>query len=154
VPTLGDFLDRPDHRFAPWLAILDVHSEEVMNVRLFGTRLVDSFGEITGLNFLDFLQKDLRPIVGRAHKLICTIPCGWVTHARAVTTGGREVVPETITLPLLRHGTTGCVVKLTHIVHQLDYREGLVTVDKVHSEHWIDLGAGVPSAAQWPPRVA
>src|SRR5688572_22590396 len=68
VPTLETFLDRPHPGFAPWINILDFVSENEMPVRYFGTRLTDSFGEITRLNFLDFLNKDVRPLVARAHR--------------------------------------------------------------------------------------
>jgi hypothetical protein len=145
IPTLAAFLDNPEPRFAPWIYILDVVSDDCLPVRLFGTRMTESFGEITGLNFLDFLSRDVRGPIGRAHRLICERPCGWVTYTRAVTTAGRAVIPETITLPLLRKGVANAVVKLTKIVHTLEFRESLVSVDKIESQYWIDLGAGLPS---------
>ena len=150
VPSLEAFLDKAHPGFAPWLNILDFISEDEMPVRYFGTRLVESFGEITRLNFLDFLNKDVRPRVARAHRLICETPCGWATHARAITNGGREMVAETVSLPLSRDGKPASVVKLTNVIEHLNYRESLVTVDRVENEHWIDLGAGTPKASDLP----
>lgn len=147
VPTLQAFLDKAHPGFAPWVNILDYVSDDEMPVRYFGTRLADSFGEITRLNFLDFLNDDVRPTVARGHRLICQIPCGWVTQARAITNSGREMVAETVSLPLAREGRPACVVKLTHVIEHLNFRESLVTVDRVDDERWIDLGAGVPTAS-------
>ena len=150
IPSLPAFLDRPHPGFAPWLNIVDFVSESEMPVRYFGTRLVDSFGEITRLNFLDFLKKDVRPLVAHAHRLVCETPCGWTTLARAITTTGRELVAETITLPLMRRGRASSLVKLTNVIEHLNFRESLVTVDQVTSQHWIDLGAGVPKVSDLP----
>ena len=130
--------------------IVDFISETEMPVRYFGTRLVESFGEITRLNFLDFLKKDVRPLVAHAHRLVCETPCGWTTLARAITTTGRELVAETITLPLMRRGRASSLVKLTNVIEHLNFRESLVTVDQVTSQHWIDLGAGVPKVSDLP----
>ncbi len=108
VPTLSTFLDRPHPRFSPWVFILDVDSADTLTVRLWGTRMADTFGELTGLNFIDFLKRDLRPTISRAHSAICALPCGWLTSSRALTTAGREVVGETLSLPLMHKGEPRC----------------------------------------------
>ena len=60
------------------------------------------------------------------------------------------MVAETVTLPLCRNGKPASVVKLTNVIEHLNYRESLVTVDRVQSQHWIDIGAGVPDPSASP----
>ncbi|TAK99976.1 MAG: PAS domain-containing protein [Rhodospirillaceae bacterium] len=144
VPSVAGFLDQALPRFAPWTMIVDVEQRGTLPLRLIGTRLADTFGEQTGNDFLFIMPSGVRSVVRRAHQLMCTLPCGWHTESLAVTSGGREVIVELISLPLRNKGSISCVVKLAHIVAQLDYREALVNVVDLRNSTWVDLGAGVP----------
>ena len=144
APRMEDYLDRPKPEFAPWALIVDVAREEYLTIRLFGTGLTDSFGELTGRNYLDYMPAAFRPAIGRSHRVMAEVPCGRLTLASAITTGGRNVVLGMVSLPLSSHGKVGHIVKLTRIIDQLDFSEGLTGVDRVFGQSWVDLGAGVP----------
>lgn len=145
IPTLTDFLDQPDPRFAPRLFIVDVDGDGRMPVRLIGTRYAEYFGEVTGRDFLDLVAAEIRQFSICAHALVCATPCGWLTQARAITTSGREVLAETVTLPLLRRGRVCSVVKCGMVVEQLAFREAVTVVQSIHDHRWIDIGAGIPA---------
>ena len=67
-------------------------SDEMMKIRLFGTGLVQAFGEVTGHNYLDFMPNDLRGAIARSNRVVVDTPCGRFTQASAITNSGREVV--------------------------------------------------------------
>jgi hypothetical protein len=145
VPTLSACLDHADSRLAPWCLIVDVEAEHRLPIRLFGTKLAEIFGEITGANYLDYMPTKLRPEIGQSHRLICDQPCGRYTHASTVSTGGREVVLGMVSLPVSLRGRIGHVLKLTRVLDTLDRRDGIAGVRHVFRQDWIDLGAGVPA---------
>ena len=79
---------------------------------------------------------------------MATLPCGRLTLASAITTGGRDVVLGIVSLPLSSRGEVRHMVKLTRIIDQLDFREGLTGVNRVFAQSWLDLGAGIPRDSQ------
>ena len=145
VPRIEDYLDRPMPEFAPWVLIVDVERENNLHIRLFGTGLTDSFGELTGRDYLDYMPGVARQAIGRSHRTMAEVPCGRLSLASAITTGGRNVVLGMVSLPLSSHGKVGHIVKLTRIIDQLDFSEGLTGVDRVFGQSWVDVGAGVPA---------
>src|SRR4051812_44242271 len=94
LPTLATYLDHTDPRFAPWTTIVDIKAGNRLPIRLIGTRMVETFGEHTGGDFLAVMPADVRAVVWRAHQQIVSLPCGWHTESKVVTTGGREVITE------------------------------------------------------------
>jgi hypothetical protein len=150
VPTLAAALDKAEPTFAPWTCIIDMAIEEVLKIRLFGTGLVQAFGEITGHNYLDYMPNDLRGPIKQSNRVILDTPCGRLTRASAITNSGREVVLGMVSLPVAHKGVLTQIAKYVRIIDTLDYREGLSKVYRVQHQSWLDIGAGLP---QQPPHA-
>ena len=144
-------LDHPALHLVSRTFIVDVASETDLPVRLYGTRLVEVYGEFTHHNYLDMVSPELRKQVGRAHQQMCSVPCGWITSQKAVTTYGRQVTIEYVSLPLVNRGRICCVAKLAYATDTLELREAFgvplnvvsPSLDRQNSR-WIDVGAGIP----------
>ncbi len=148
APRIEDYLDQPKPEFAPWVVVVDVGKEDRLPIRLFGTGLAESFGELTKQDYLDYMPPPARRAIGISHRTMATLPCGRLTLASAITTGGRDVVLGIVSLPLSSRGEVRHMVKLTRIIDQLDFREGLTGVNRVFAQSWLDLGAGIPRDSQ------
>jgi len=144
VPKLADFLDQADPRFVPWTVIVDLRGGGFLPIRLMGTRVVDTFGEHTSHDFLGVMPPHMGQAVWQAHQQMMAVPCGWQTQSMVVTTTGREVIVDIMSVPLIIKGSKWCVAKLIHIIERLNYREALVKVIDLHNMRWIDLGSGIP----------
>ena len=145
VPTLADTLDKSDPTFAPWTCIIDMVSDDLLKIRLFGTGLVQAFGEITGQNYLDYMPNELRGPIAKSNRVVLDKPCGRLTRASAITNSGREVVLGMVSLPVAHKGALTQIAKYVRIIDTLDYREGLSKVYRVQHQSWLDIGAGLPT---------
>ncbi|NQW08311.1 MAG: PAS domain-containing protein [Alphaproteobacteria bacterium] len=139
-------------RLGPILANVVIHeliSPELITLRLVGTAVVDDYGqEITGRNYLDFVEEERRPKASRAIHLICEQPCGMLVHLRSTTHSGKILTRESIALPMRNDDGKAALVYFCSSPAReretfIDERDEL-RVMGVLQRHFIDIGAGVP----------
>lgn len=149
IPSRRDF--EPE-RIPDLLANLVIHeliSPEFLKLRLVGTAVVDDYGqEITGRNYLDFVEEHRRPKASRAIHLICEQPCGMLVHLRSITESGKVLSRESVAFPM-RDGN-GAARLVYFCSNPAVEREAffdepdMLKIMKVLDRLFIDIGAGVP----------
>lgn len=145
VPSIQEFLDRPHPELQPFIALLDVMSEDVVNIRLMGTGIVQLTGrELTKTNVLEIYTPQLRKKVGRACMAMVTKPCGQMTERLVNTASGLVVPATTATLPVLCKSGLGCLAAFTNTRESVATGDTMSVVEDILSTEWIDIGAGVP----------
>ena len=144
APRLSEALDQADPEFAPWTCVIDMISDHMLKIRLFGTGLAQAFGENTGQNYLDYMPNELRDPIAKSNRVVLDKPCGRLTRASALTNSGREIVLGMVSLPVSHKDQLTQIIKYVRIVDTLDYREGLSKVYRVQHQSWVDIGAGLP----------
>lgn len=152
IPSRADFDPGRVAGLLPNLVIHDLISPEQIRLRLVGTAVVDDYGqEITGRNYLDFVEEPRRPIASRAIFLVCEQPAGMLVKLRSITESGKMLTRESIAFPmrdddgrarLVYFCSSPAVERETYF----DERDAL-TVMKVLDRRFIDIGAGVPEFA-------
>lgn len=131
------------------LVIHELISPEHLKLRLVGTAVVDDYGqEITGRNYLDFVDEARRPKASRAIFLICEQPAGMLVHLRSVATNGTVLTRESIAFPMRDDSGTArlvyfCSNPAVERKTFYDDRDELKVMN-VLDRHYIDLGAGLP----------
>lgn len=149
IPSRRDF--EPE-RIPGLLANLVIHeliSPEHLKLRLVGTAVVDDYGqEITGRNYLDFVDEARRPKASRAIFLICAQPAGMLVHLRSVALNGTVLTRESIAFPMRDDSGTArlvyfCSNPAVERKTYYDERDAL-KVMSVLDRHYIDIGAGLP----------
>ncbi|MCR9268340.1 MAG: PAS domain-containing protein [Alphaproteobacteria bacterium] len=149
IPSRADF---DPGRIRGLLANLVIHeliSPEHLKLRLVGTAVVDDYGqEITGRNYLDFVEEGRRPKASRAIFLICEQPAGMLVKLRSTAASGKVLTRESIAFPMRDDdGRARLVYFCSNPAVEretfFDDRDAL-KVMKVLDRRFIDIGAGVP----------
>ncbi|MGE4062952.1 MAG: PAS domain-containing protein [Rhodospirillaceae bacterium] len=153
IPTLKDYLGKPHPILQPNVAIKDVIGPGHLNVRLFGTHLVEVAGvDPTGQNLMVFAGGPaMADELFRYQNAVATHPAGLASVKRAATAGGRTISFEDVELPLTPFpGGPPCLVCCLGFVEVLDYKDKMFKLLAHTSIHWIDVGWGVPAPAEAP----
>ena len=136
----------------PILSTYIIHeliSPEMIRLRLVGTKLREGFGvDVTGRNYLDFVEPARRPKASRAIFLVCEHPCGMLVKLASKTTAGVMYMNETFALPMRDNdGKARLVYYQSNSAPLAEYRDPAadkLTVLDLHSRTFIDIGAGIP----------
>lgn len=147
LPTLQDYLSKPNPLLQPNVAIKDMVLPKLLRVRLFGTRLVDVVGvDLTGMNILDFAGNEaMAEALWWYHHKAATHPVGLATVKLAATASGRTISFEDIELPLTPFpGGPLCVSCCLGFVETLDFKDPMFRFNDHLSARWVDIGWGVP----------
>lgn len=153
LPTLKDYLGKPHPLLQPNVAIKDVVAPGHLNVRLFGTHLVDVAGvDPTGQNLMMFAgSAAMADDLWRFQNAVATFPVGLTSMKRAIGASGRSMAFEDIELPLTPFpGGPPCLVCCLGFVELLDYKDKMFTLLSYTSAAWIDIGFGVPTEETLP----
>jgi hypothetical protein len=145
-PRLQDFLDTPPFRLQSEVAIVDVHPDGAMRVRLFGTGLSSLAGDWTGKDALSNFHPAARTRAMYLSSTAVTRPCGYFVK-RYLRRGVVETSCIGIGLPLLyESGDVGLVIfcSLSDRSVQLIPGDVPAVVTDAPLMRWIDIGAGVP----------
>jgi len=150
IPSRRDF--EPE-RIPGLLANLVIHeliAEDHIRLRLVGTAVVDDYGqEITGRNYLDFVEESRRPKASQAIFLVCDHPAGMLVKLRSVAESGKLLTRESIAFPM--RDDDGVARLVYFCSNPAEEREtyfdepDTLTVMKVLDRRFIDLGAGLPA---------
>ena len=149
IPNRAHFIPESIPGLLAHLGIHELISPEFIRLRLVGTAVVDDYGqEITGRNYLDFVEEERRAKASRAIHLICEQPCGMLVHLRSTTVSGNSLTRESIAFPMRSdNGVANLVYYCSGTARE---REAFVDepdelqVMGILQRRFVDIGAGVP----------
>jgi hypothetical protein len=146
VPTLCDYLDRPNGKTQPWTLIFDLEDTH-LPMRLVGTQLGNIMGkELTGTDNLLVYPEHQRADFMRRHRLLALHPCGMKSFAVSSTLKGAVIEMTGIALPLARANGAMSVVRVIEVLQAVGTGNQLAQVSTAPKPSiWIDIGAGVPA---------
>ena len=140
IPTLADFLDRPNADFQPRVAMTEIISDTDIRYRLVGTELVDGFGqERTGQNILEVAVLEMRSSMVAFFRRIIEQPCGARALIEAATNKDRDIAFETVCFPLARVQGTPVIVGCNETLNPLDFDENVIRFKAMPTVDWIEL---------------
>lgn len=101
VPQRGSFRPEDVPRILPHMVIHELLSPEFIRLRLVGSSVTADYGqEITGRNYLDFVDEARRPKASAAIHAICAQPAGMLVQLRSRNRSGRLMTRESIAFPM------------------------------------------------------
>jgi hypothetical protein len=151
LPTLRDYLDRPQPELQPWTMILDVEATS-LPVRLLGTGLTALLGfDGTGFDYVMAVREPRRAQVLARDRQCTTQPCGLRLGMHAVTQSQRTFINTVLVLPVLRAPDSYSLIRVSDFGGFVDDSVGgqAVSISHYTTADWVDLGAGVPAAPPW-----
>lgn len=149
IPHRDRFRPEAIPRLLPNMVIHELVSPEMLRLRLVGSAVIQDYGqEITGRNYLDFVDEPRRPKASRAIHVICEQPAGMLVQLRSVTRAGRIMTRESIAFPMRGDGDVANLVYFCSsparereiIGPEVDQLQ----VMNVMRRTYIDIGAGLP----------
>jgi hypothetical protein len=150
IPSRGQFAPETIPDLLANLVIHELISPDFIKLRLVGTAVVDDYGqEITGRNYLDFVEEYRRPKASEAIFLICEHPCGMLVRLQSVAESGKTLTRESVAFPM--RDDTGKARLIYFCSNPAVERETFfdepdeLQVMKVMERRFIDIGAGVPA---------
>ena len=149
IPCRRDFAPEQIPGLLANLVIHELISPDHVRIRLVGTAVVDDYGqEITGRNYLDFVQPDRREKASRAIFHVCEQPAGMLVHLRSVSENGTLLTRESVAFPMRDDGGNArlvyfCSNPAVERATYFDERNSL-KVMSVLARRYIDIGAGLP----------
>ena len=128
--------------------IHELVAPDFIRLRLVGTKHLPGFGaDVTGRNYLDFVEPARRAKASRAIHLVCEQPCGMLVTLQSKTQEGRLYLNETFALPMRDNdGQARLVYYQSNSAPLAEYRppsDKLAVLD-IHKRIFIDIGAGMP----------
>jgi len=149
VPSRSDFFPEEIPSLLQNFIMHDFISVEESIIRLAGTSFSNRYSEdITGRNYLDFVEDDRKIYAGTALLQMAEQPCGMRVLLRQITKSGRAHLSESVGFPLLNKVTGRYLLLFQHVViedspHLFEPAEQLANFD-VNKRDFIDIGAGIP----------
>ncbi|MEQ8814539.1 MAG: PAS domain-containing protein [Thalassobaculum sp.] len=149
IPRRDAFRPEEVPRLLPNMVIHELVSPEMLRLRLVGSAVIEDYGqEITGRNYLDFVDEARRPKASRAIFEVCEHPAGMLVQLRSVTRAGRILTRESIAFPMRGDGDVANLVYFcSSPARERDYTtaEGdHLKIMNVMQRFYIDIGAGRP----------
>lgn len=149
IPHRSQFLPERIPGLLANLVIHELVAPDLIRLRLVGTAVVDDYGqEITGRNYLDFVEEERRSKASRAIHLVCEQPCGMLVNLRSHAASGATLTRESIAFPMRdEDGIARLVYFCSNPAEErrtfFDKPDAL-EVMKVLDRRFIDIGAGLP----------
>lgn len=149
VPTRQDFDPCTQGPILSTYVIHELISPDFIRVHLAGTGVREQYGtEITGTNYLDFVEDWRKENASRSLFVMCEQPCGILAHLRARTSAGKQILNESIGLPMRDNsGAVRLIYYQSNTIHEEGYRDPeadmLMTLE-IENEVHFDIGAGLP----------
>ncbi|WP_085909198.1 PAS domain-containing protein [Kiloniella majae] len=101
VPKRSAFRPEDIPSLLPNIIIYELVSRENIKVRLQGTAINERFGhDMTGGNYLDYVEDDRKNVASDAFWLMAKQPCGVVAVLEHALSSGRNITVESIGFPL------------------------------------------------------
>lgn len=149
LPSLRDFLGRPQPRLQPYVVIKDILPSRNIRIRLHGTRLVELAGEdLTGQDLLAYSDTDeMADDLWFFQRTIVDHTAGLTVLKHTETAFGRSAIFEEVSLPV-RPFPDGppCVIGCVVLMEAVGVNDTVSHLLTYSNASWIDLGWGVPAA--------
>jgi len=150
VPSRLDFDPCSQGPILTTYIIHELISPDFIKIRLVGTKHREGFGaDVTGRNYLDFVEPERRAKAAQAIHLVCAHPCAMLVSLQTTTETGRVYQNETFALPMRDNdGRARLVYYQSNSMPLAEYRDPEADKLKafgVADRTFIDIGAGVPS---------
>ncbi len=134
-------------KILPRIVILEKTPEVKYIIRFMGTARALIWGEdLTGKDFMLLMPDSMRTTANRNMTTMLDHPCGMSYVADYVTSSGRELLIEHITVPV--DNDAGLPRRLLNYAEEVttgDYVDPRGQVQAVSERQWIDIGAGLPA---------
>lgn len=149
VPRRTSFRPEEVPRILPYVVIHELLSPELLRLRLVGSAVTAEYGqEVTGRNYLDFVDEARRPKASRAIHLICSHPAAMLVQLRVLSRSGRMMTRESIAFPMRDDDDVARLVYFCSSPARERDDTGPETdelqVMDVMRRTYIDIGAGLP----------
>lgn len=134
----------------PHIVILEIDAPDRPMIRLAGTAIGRALGmELTGRNYLDLTEPEIRPLRKARIWRQLQAPCGSLLRNRHMVAGDRVIELEVLTLPV-RPDSDDRPPQLLSVITPVS--PGVLTMDEAKLQiakvaddfRYIDIGAGVP----------
>jgi len=148
VPLLRDYLDNVDPALQPNVIIMDLMSPSDINIRLAGTAVVASVGEITNSNADEIYERAVKSRALEQAWAAANHPCGYTVLRTYRTLSGLRDTGRAFLLPVETTSDRKSVVIYNGIpdFDEATFEEKLIqTVIDYYDLDWIDIGAGTPT---------
>lgn len=131
------------------IVIHELVAPEVVRLRLVGSAVNDDYGqEITGRNYLDFVEERRRAEASRSLQVVCECPAGMLAQMRTVSRSGRVMIRESIAFPVRGDGdVANLIYSWSGTPNERDFGARMpadLMITEVTRRGYIDIGAGVP----------
>ena len=151
MPSLSDYLDHAPPHLQPNVGIADVLSPTQVQVRLYGTALLNLAGKDATHASVNLLYADhLKPAVGQLAWLVVSHPFGYLGVRSTRTGAGRLIHSPCVCLPIQnRDATIKMIINYSHIDKSpttMPEDDKSILVHGFNVTHMIDLGAGLPGS--------
>lgn len=150
IPRRDAFRPEDVPRLLPNVVIHELVSPELLRIRLIGSSVVEDYGqEITGRNYLDFVEESRRPKASAAIFAICRQPAGMLVQLRSLTRTGQVLTRESIAFPMRGDDDVANLVYFCSSPARERERDYVAEADElqvmnVMRRAYIDIGAGLP----------
>ena len=101
MPNRSSFLPEDIPSLLPNIIVYELISRDDIKIRLQGTAINERFGhDMTGGNYLDYVEDDRKRIASDAFWLMAEQPCGVCALLEHALSSGRNITVESIGFPL------------------------------------------------------
>lgn len=150
IPDRDSFDPAAVKKFLNTFVILELVSPTQITFRLAGTAEAARYGrDVTGLNYLDYVEAKRRPKASEAFHAIVSQPCGMLAVIHSLSASGTHSTNEAIGFPMrdpLHHASIIYFQSNTLPENPLhdSYVDPLSVHSSVSRRIFIDIGAGTP----------
>lgn len=149
IPRRDSFHPDEVPRLLPHMVIHELVAPTFLRLRLVGSSVTEDYGqEITGRNYLDFVEEGRRGKASRAIFVVCEQPAGMLVELRSVTSTGRSLTRASIAFPMRGDGDEPNLVYFcSSPARERDYtapESDQLQIMNVLRRTYIDIGAGLP----------
>lgn len=148
VPQLRDYLDSVEPELQPNVVIMDLMSPTDINIRLAGTAVVDTVGEITNSDADQLYVQAVKTRALQQAWAAANHPCGYTVLRTYKTISGMRDIGRALLLPIETTSDRKSVVIYNGIPTFGNAKlkgDSVQTVIDYQELEWIDIGAGTPS---------
>lgn len=148
VPQISDYLDNAPASIQSRVSVIDLYSPTKMSIRLIGTLLTDTIGELTGTDLGTLYMDDIRSQALNNAWTSVHWPCGYIVKRTLKTKRGLIFDSLALTLPISTN-RTDCYSLITYndlskMPHNVAREDTVEVVQAYGQLEWWDIGNGVP----------
>ncbi|WP_419905181.1 PAS domain-containing protein [Kiloniella sp.] len=151
IPLKSSFVPEDIGHLLSNMIVYELISKDNIKIRLQGTAINERFGQdMTGGNYLDYVEAERRPVASSAFWLMAQQPCGVIATLEHALSSGRKITVESIGFPFENdRGDNPIIIYQSNEIEDynpIDHKnDGLLKLIFVVDRQIIDIGNGAPS---------